>query len=66
VLKGSRLVVEEVPVVIFCATCQGERSLGSMQLFCCPKCGAPASQITQGKELEVVALEIQECVPNPV
>jgi len=66
VLQGSRLVVEDVPVVIFCSKCRAERSLSSMQLFCCPDCGTPSSEIVHGKELEVVALEIQECAPNPV
>jgi len=28
-------------------------------LFCCSECGAPASEIIRGKELEVTALEIQ-------
>ena len=65
-LKGSRLVVEEVPVVIFCPSCRAQRPLSSVQLFCCPECGTPCSEIVQGKELEVVALEIQECAPNPV
>jgi hydrogenase nickel incorporation protein HypA/HybF len=65
-LQGSRLVVEDVPVVIFCPSCRGLRPLSSIQLFCCPECGTPCSEIVQGKELEVVALEIQECAPNPV
>ncbi len=65
-LQGSRLVIEEIPVVIFCSTCQAQRPLSSVQLFCCPKCGNPASEVEQGKELEVIALEIQECAPNPV
>ena len=66
VLQGSRLVVEEIPVVIFCSKCRARRALSSMQLFSCAECGSPSSEIVQGKELEVVALEIQECVPNPV
>src|ERR1700686_3041666 len=65
-LQGSRLVFEEVPVVIFCPSCRAQRPLSSLQLFCCPECGTPCSEIVQGKELEVVALEIQECAPNPV
>jgi hydrogenase nickel incorporation protein HypA/HybF len=65
-LQGSRLVVEEVPVVIFCPSCRAQRALCSVQLFCCPECGTPCAEIVQGKELEVVALEIQECAPNPV
>jgi hydrogenase nickel incorporation protein HypA/HybF len=65
-LQGSRLVVEDVPVVIFCPSCQAERPISSVQLFCCAECGTPSAEIVRGKELEVVALEIQECVPNPV
>jgi hydrogenase nickel incorporation protein HypA/HybF len=65
-LQGSRLLVEDVPVVIFCLSCRAQRPLKSVQLFCCPECGTPASEVVQGKELEVVALEIQECVPRPV
>jgi len=65
-LQGSRLLVEDFPVVIFCPRCRAQRPLSSMQLFCCSECGTPCSEIVQGKELEVVALEIQECVPNPV
>jgi hydrogenase nickel incorporation protein HypA/HybF len=65
-LQGSRLVVEDVPVVIFCPSCRAQRLLSSIQLFCCPECGTPCSEIVQGKELEVIALEIQECAPNPV
>ncbi len=64
-LQGSRLVVEDVPVVIFCPTCRAEQPLTSIQLFCCPECDTPCSEIVHGKELEVVALEIKECAPNP-
>jgi hydrogenase nickel incorporation protein HypA/HybF len=64
-LQGSRLLVEDVPVVLFCPRCRAQRPLSSMQLFCCSECGTPCSEIVQGKELEVVALEIQECAPNP-
>lgn len=70
-VQGSRLLIEEVPVVIFCQVCQAERALVSTQLFCCSQCGTPSAEIVQGKELEVVALEItasetEECAPNPV
>jgi hydrogenase nickel incorporation protein HypA/HybF len=65
-LRGSRLIIEEVPVVIFCPKCRAERPLDSIQLFCCPECNTPCSEVVRGKELEVVALEIKECAPNPV
>jgi len=57
-LQGSRLVIEEVPIMVFCPGCQAQRPVSSVQLFCCAECGTPASEIVQGKEMEVVALEI--------
>ena len=59
-LEGSRLVIDEVPVVVFCDECQADRELTSVQHFCCSVCHAPTSRIVQGKELEVVALEIEQ------
>jgi len=59
-LQGSRLIVEDVPVVVFCPQCQQRRALDSIQSFACPECDAPTRDILQGKELEVFALEVQE------
>ena len=59
-LQGSQLIVEDVPVIVFCAHCQAERELKSVQLFACPECGAATMDIRQGKELEVFAIEVQE------
>jgi len=59
-LQGSRLVVEEVPVLIFCRQCDAQRPLHSVQLFCCSECGTPTGEIVQGKELVVVGLEVEE------
>lgn len=58
-LEGSRLVIEEIPVVVYCAACRTERILASIQQFRCPVCNMATPEVVQGKELEVVALEIQ-------
>jgi hydrogenase nickel incorporation protein HypA/HybF len=63
-LNGARLIIEEVPVVVFCPTCQAQQPLSSVQLFCCAECGTPTGDVVQGKELEVVALEIEEWAHN--
>jgi hydrogenase nickel incorporation protein HypA/HybF len=60
-LKGSQLIIEDVPVIVFCPSCQAQRAISSIQLFCCAECGTPTSAILQGKEIEVAALEIEEC-----
>jgi hydrogenase nickel incorporation protein HypA/HybF len=53
-----RLVVDEIPIVVHCSTCKTERHVRSMQCFCCDECGTPASQVVQGRELQVSALEL--------
>ena len=59
-LQGSRLVIEEVPIVVYCPQCEAQSALASMQSFCCSECGTPTAEIVQGKELEVIALELLE------
>ena len=59
-LKGSRLVIEDSPVLVFCTTCGERRPIRSLQSFCCAVCNAPAEDVVQGRELEVTGLEIEE------
>src|SRR5262249_24211432 len=56
-LEQTRLVVEEVPLVGYCPACAAEHTLPFQEL-CCPVCGGPP-RIVSGRELEVVALEIE-------
>jgi hydrogenase nickel incorporation protein HypA/HybF len=56
----AELVIEDVPLVVYCHACRDERTLPSVQLFSCPVCGAPTPEVVRGRELEVVALEIEE------
>ena len=58
-LEGSQLLIEEIPVEVFCPQCDGPR-LVSTQWMCCPDCGTPTPTVLRGKELEVAALEIKE------
>jgi hydrogenase nickel incorporation protein HypA/HybF len=58
-LEGSQLLIEEIPVEVFCPKCQVPRRVQSIQWFCCPECSTPTPDVLRGKELEVVALEIK-------
>lgn len=58
-LAEARLVVEEVPLVVYCDSCRAEQAVQSMQALCCPSCGTPA-RLVRGNELEITALEIVE------
>ena len=59
-LAGSRLIIEEVPVTVFCSRCKQNRVLASLQSFTSPDCGTPAGDVVQGKELEVFARVVEE------
>jgi hydrogenase nickel incorporation protein HypA/HybF len=58
-LEGSQLLIEEVPVEVFCPECQARRRIASPQSMCCPECGTLCPEVIQGKELQLVALEIK-------
>jgi len=60
VASGSRLVIEEVPLVVYCPTCQNEQTLLGIPNFQCPVCGTPTPQIVRGRELQMVAMEIRD------
>ena len=66
-LEGSRLIITEIPIEVFCPACKAQKILSSMQWFCCPECGTPTPEVIHGKELNVTALEIRdECPAAPV
>src|ERR1700679_1110677 len=48
-LQGSRLVIEEVPIVAYCPQCLASRTLASAQWFACPECGSPVSDVIHGR-----------------
>ena len=58
-LEGSKLVIREVPIEVYCPACESSRTLNSMQWFCCPQCGSPTSDVIHGKELAITALEVR-------
>jgi hydrogenase nickel incorporation protein HypA/HybF len=57
-LEGSRLVIETIPLLIYCSACATERAAQSDQQLCCSICSAPAERILRGQEMEVTGLEI--------
>jgi hydrogenase nickel incorporation protein HypA/HybF len=59
-LAGSTLVIEDVPIMVYCPTCLAPRMLDSPQWFICRECKTSVSEILQGRELQMVAMEIQE------
>ncbi len=59
-LQGSRLVVKEIPIEVYCPACNKKQTLSTMQWFCCPECGLPTSEVLHGRELLIAALEVRQ------
>lgn len=56
-LEGARLVIEEVPVKVFCRECRQESTLDKPFPLRCPHCGSRTRDVLAGRELELYALE---------
>jgi hydrogenase nickel incorporation protein HypA/HybF len=54
----ARLVIEQVPIVIYCPTCGEERRSEPPGWFCCPECNTVSGELVSGRELEISALEV--------
>jgi hydrogenase nickel incorporation protein HypA/HybF len=57
-LEGSKLIVEEIPIRIYCLACCAEGDPVSSQHLHCGACGASVCRVVKGAELEVAALEL--------
>jgi hydrogenase nickel incorporation protein HypA/HybF len=57
-LAESALVIEDVPITVWCPKCQAEKAVPSPQDISCIDCGTPTPDIRSGRELEITALEI--------
>ena len=62
-LEGAWLEVRTLPVVVHCMACGADEEIG-VQSLRCPKCGELATDLRQGRELEIESIEIDE--PEPV
>lgn len=57
-LAGAELVVEELPVVVYCPTCDQEQTLAQGVRLRCPVCGTSTPRLVQGRELLLRSVEM--------
>ena len=58
-LEETALVIEDVPVAVRCPRCDAERPAAEGWPLSCAVCGTPAAEVVRGREMELVALEIE-------
>jgi hydrogenase nickel incorporation protein HypA/HybF len=59
-LEGSSLEIVDVPVAVYCPTCDDEVAIDGIQCFECPRCATPTADVVHGRELDIESLEIEE------
>ena len=57
---GAQLVIEDVPLTVYCRPCAHETELTVPPVFRCGACAAPTGEILRGKELEIVSIEVED------
>lgn len=58
IAEKAQFKVEAVPIVSYCPACNQEFRPVDPLLYECPQCHQISSEVHQGKELELAALEI--------
>ena len=58
-LEGSSLIIEEIPIAIYCSACEALGNPISINHLHCASCGASSCRVVTGAELELTALELQ-------
>ncbi|MDQ0340950.1 hydrogenase nickel incorporation protein HypA/HybF [Caldalkalibacillus uzonensis] len=56
-LEGARLVIEDIPVKVFCPDCKQAHILPEPFPMRCPVCKRRTGQVLEGREMELYALE---------
>lgn len=59
-VEGAELVIEHVPVQIFCERCSQPQTLTPPFVFRCPVCDSPVSRLLHGREIQIESIEIEE------
>jgi hydrogenase nickel incorporation protein HypA/HybF len=58
IAEGSELIIEEIPLAVFCDFCEAERAPEPGTGLVCPECGNIAPHIVRGREMQLVAMEV--------
>ncbi|HEX3468323.1 MAG TPA: hydrogenase maturation nickel metallochaperone HypA [Candidatus Elarobacter sp.] len=58
VAENSTLEIEDVPLIVHCASCGEDRAPAAAAGLVCPVCDTVCPTIVRGRELQLVAMEV--------
>ena len=62
--EGAELVIEEVPLSVFCHTCDAVKTPSGRFNFRCPDCGFPTPKVVTGREMQLTSIELETVDEN--
>ena len=62
--EGGELVIEEVPLSVFCHTCNAVKTPSGRFNFRCPDCGFPTPKVVTGREMQLTSIELEAADEN--
>ena len=62
--EGAELVIEEVPLSVFCHTCDAVKTPSGRFNFRCPDCGFPTPKVVTGREMQLTSIELEPADEN--
>ncbi len=58
--EGAVLEIDEVPLTVFCRTCNEVKTPSGRYNFRCPDCGMATPQVVTGREMELTSIELHQ------
>ena len=59
-LDGACFEIEEIAARVRCRACGAESATDGIRIGVCAQCGSAQVQVTRGRELEIVEMEIED------
>ena len=58
IVAGAELAIESIPAQAYCAACAKDFGVERGFIFTCPTCGQLSGELRQGRELELIRIEM--------
>lgn len=59
IATDAALLIDDVPVAVWCPSCEAERAVRDCEGFACSACGTIAPTIVRGREIELIGMEVE-------
>lgn len=58
--EGAILNIEDIPLTVFCTSCEAVKTPSGRYNFRCPDCGLPTPTVVTGREMQLTSIELYD------